>query len=404
MEYGHMQNLTGSKGELQHEAIFNFLENHSKLNVSSKISEGITSLNNIVYTIPVPVKTYLWTITISSVIGIVGNLLVLIVYIKNYREITPFKFLIIHLGFCDFLFSFAQIFEVAANGWYTHGTYTWMLNLKLCKFTRSSVHLGSLVSVGTILAITTERFLGTRQRILYSLRSNLWKKVLIAVGSIWIAAVCSDIPIFMSVEIVNDTCREQWKESFGENWNKSYSIFLLLAFCLIPMAAMMVMNGMIIYKVKKPGRLNRLYKNMLEEVVRLRKSKDMRAVKILVTIIIAFFVCILPTRIMWVVQCFFDLEITDTWSIFYNGYLSYPIHVAINPVIYSIIDTAFRKDLMKLLMCKDCKVTDIERSSLISRHNNNLTASCKPRGGGKAAATMKDDDLRVRRDTQETLI
>ena len=333
------------------------------------LSNGITPVNDTVYKIPVVTRIYVWTITCASIIGIIGNLLVLIVYLRNFRSITPFKFLISHLAFCDFLFSFAQIFDVAANGLYTPRRYYWRFNSSLCKLTKSSVHLSSLVSVGTILAITVERFQGIRQGLLISSRSNIWKKVLAGVCLTWMIAVPSEIPIFMSAKLVDNTCREQSKESLREGWTKMYSIYLLLVFCLIPMVAIAMMNGMVIFEIKRPGRSNSLYRNMGENIAKQRKRRDIRVMKILVSIILAFFVCVFPIRLMFVVSSFFDLvslKGTDTWKIVSAGYLSYPLHVAANPVVYSIIDKAFRKELVRILRCCNCKVTESNTSDFTS--------------------------------------
>ena len=124
----------------------------------------------------------MWSITSASIIGISGNLLVFIVYLRNYRYITPFKFLVGHLAFCDCLFSFAQVINVVASGWCTGKSHKWMLNLQFCKLTRSSDQLSSLVSVGTILAITIERFQGITQGMPTNARRNVWRKVLAVVS------------------------------------------------------------------------------------------------------------------------------------------------------------------------------------------------------------------------------
>ena len=322
---------------------------------NNTVFEGVTS---IAVPIPVSIRFIVWTTICASVFGIVGNLMVLMVYLRNFRDVTPFKFLISHLAFCDWLFSCAQLLEVGANGWYSGENYIWELKPQMCKLTRGGAHLSSLVSVGTILAITVERFQGIRQGIRMNLRRNVWKKVLTGVCLIWLIAVCSDIPIFMSIKLVDKKCQEQWKEPFGKGWAKPYSLYLLLVFCLIPMLAMTWMNGIIIFEMKKPNRSSRIYKNMLESMAKLRKRRDIRAIKVLVAVIIAFFLCVLPIRIMLVVSSFSELGNTrkdDPLSIVYTGSLSYPLHVAINPLIYSIIDRAFREDIKRVLFCCKCK-------------------------------------------------
>ena len=362
------------------EDIFNFLESKNVTNDKLNRLNITTGDTNFQVSIPVSTNIYIWTIISVSVIGIIGNLLVLVVHLRNVRYMTPFKFLISHLAFCDCLFSFAQIFNVVANGWCTGKSHKWMLNLQFCKITRGSVQLGSLVSVGTILAITIERFHGITQGVPSNARRNAWKKVLIVVCFIWIVAVSSAFPIYVSAKLHNEKCQEEWEEHFGKRWINIYSIYLLLAFCIIPVVSMSLMNGMIICKIKKPGRSRNLYKNMLQDMTRLRRKRDIRVIKILLSIIVMFFICVLPIRVMLIAKSFFypdGLVWTDTWKIIYTAKFSYPFHVAVNPIIYSMIDKAFRNELFRTLLCCKYKTAGRDTYNIISRNNNGLV-SFKP--------------------------
>ena len=71
--------------------------NRTRHNVPANIYKGET--------ISTLIRIYAWTAVSVSVLGIIGNLLVLLVYLKKFREITPFKFLISHLAICDLMFS-----------------------------------------------------------------------------------------------------------------------------------------------------------------------------------------------------------------------------------------------------------------------------------------------------------
>ena len=180
-----------------------------------------------------------------------------------------------------------------------------MLNLQFCKITRSSDQLSSLVSVGTILAITIEIFQAITRGMPTNARRNVWRKALAVVSLIWIVSLISSSPIYLSSELVDEKCQEDWNRNLGEQWTKLYSIYMLLVFCLIPMAAMSLMIGKIIQKIKKPSRLNNICKNLPKDMVRLRKRREFRVIKILLSIIITFFICVFPIRVMFVVKSFF---------------------------------------------------------------------------------------------------
>ena len=247
-----------------------------------------------------------------------------------------------------------MVFKVVANGWYQRWmSYTWIFNSLLCKIIIGSTQLRLLVSVGAILAVTFERFQGIREGTLSSIRNNVWKKVLAGVCLIWIVAVGSVIPTFMSSKLDNNRCQEEGYKHLGKQLIKIYSIYLLLVFCLIPMIAIALMNRKIYLEIKNPGKSNVLYGHMPENIAALRRRRDMRIVRILITITVSCFIFVLPVRTIFTVLSFFDLEsleITHALSIsLYVARLSYPLlHATVNPVIYSIIDKSFRKELAEV--------------------------------------------------------
>ena len=383
--------LPTASSKISTEDVFKFLDgvnNTTDALNGLNISNGNTHYNNVSVSIPVLMKIYVWTITSAFGVGILGNLLVLMVYLKNFRGITPFKSLISHLAVCDSLFSLTQIFNVAFNVWYKGK----VLNSKLCKLIRGSFQLSSLVSVGAILAIVVERFTATRKGIRSNTPGNTWKKIVTGVCLTWIMALSSDIPIFMSTVIVNEGCHEDWKEYFGKEFGKVYSIYLLLAFCLVPMSAIGLMNGMMILETKKPVKSSISYYSMLENME--RKRKDMQVVQVLVAITTVFFVCILPTRIMSAVSSFSGLESlekTDTWSFAYTLKLLYSLHVAVNPVIYGIIDKTFRNEILRILFCCEVKEAENDTSSLTSESSSSLISL--KQGMDEKVNDLEDDDL-----------
>ena len=301
-------------------------------------------------------------ITSVSVLGIIGNLMVLLAYLRKYKQITPFKFLIIHLGGSDLLFSVALLLQVAGYGWF-NDTNSWLYGIGLCKLTRTALLLGSITAVGTILAIAIERFSAIKQGLLSMTRRNLWLKTILGIVFIWVFAMCSCAPIFMSSRLINQTC--QLEDEFGHEWSKVYSIYMLTFSCVIPMIAIAIMYGIVIYKI---CRSTRLYKHMLNETVRKRKRQDSRRIRIIITIITFFFICVLPIRVMWVLNEFGKMEGPE-WLVFeyYCGFLPYAVHAAVNPLIYSIYSKKFRRELLRMTLCYSRKET--EDDTLILSNN-----------------------------------
>ena len=326
----------------------------------SSVNSGSVSKSANTTLFPQPLlKGLILTIASASAAGITGNTLVVLVYLRAHKKITPFKFLIIHLAVCDLLFSFAQMVQI-----YPWLQLSWLdsnvqwTNKVGCQFSCSIVLLGSLVSIGTILVITVDRFQGITKRIPENMRDNQWPKVALRIITIWCICIGSIIPTFISTEIdAQGKCREPWHKAFGNTGRQAYSVYLLLVSCVIPAALMAIMHGMIILKLRKPIQFSGIYRNMQEAIVKKRNKQDIRIVKILVTIVVAFVICVLPQRIVWVVISFSNLTPHERWPLIVSGYMPYPFQAAVNPLIYSIIDKDFRKELISLItiiLCCKC--------------------------------------------------
>ena len=341
---------------LRQEDVFNKLsvkaDNSGPGNVSSwrihqAVSTSLNSLNNTFYWQPEQhsLKGLPLTLASTNAAGIIGNTLVMLMYLRTYKKITPFKFLIIHLAACDLLFSCAQMAEI----------YTWLdsnfqwTNKVGCQFSCSIVLLGSLASIGTILVITVDRFQGITKGIPKDLTDNHWPKVALRTSMIWCIGIGSVIPTFISAEIVERKCPKPWHKAFGNIWRQAYSVYLLLVFCVIPVVLMAIMHGIIILKLRKPIQLSVIHRNMQEAIVRKRKKQDIRIVKILATIVVAFVICVLPQRIVSVVISFSNLTPHKRWQLIVSGYIPYAFYATVNPLIYSIIDKDFRKELIDLM-------------------------------------------------------
>ena len=92
---------------------------------------------------------------IIGTISIVGNGLVMFVTVHNYRRMNPFKWLIVHLAFCDLLF--AVLMFVDLPHWKSG---EWIYGKELCKVIPPFLLLTGLAAYGTIIIIACERYRG----------------------------------------------------------------------------------------------------------------------------------------------------------------------------------------------------------------------------------------------------
>ncbi len=94
-------------------------------------------------------------IVLNTMFGILGNVLVVAIAIKNWKTSIPYQKLIGQLGASDLLFAALHLLSMIHVFW----TNRWIYGETLCKMMIGSISLGSLFAVGLILIISMERYL-----------------------------------------------------------------------------------------------------------------------------------------------------------------------------------------------------------------------------------------------------
>lgn len=283
---------------------------------------------------------------IASLIGGFGNFGILIVAYKQRKGLPRSNILFAQLAIVDFVFSVVQIIVVVPLFW----TNRWVFGAFLCKLLRAAMVMGGLLTIGFILNITIERFLG----IIYPLKTKRTSKktmFCLTISNI-IAGFLTIIPLLAVLRLDNETgrCREHWND-FSAN-PVVYSWFLLIVYFLLPVIAIFILYGRIISHLKQQEKINKLLYIESERQKKLKRNQ--RIMYIIVSILIAFIVCILPNRAIWIYFEYRNYQMDKQLYIIltYISYLTYPFHVAFNPIIYSMIDDKWRRDIVNVFFCR----------------------------------------------------
>ena len=107
---------------------------------------------------------------------------------------------------------------------------------------------------------------------------------------------------------------------------------------------------------------NRLITNDTNKAATLRANKKM--MRLVIIVMIAFVLLVGPNRITWIVYDTVDItKLNEKTVTFLKYFATYPymFHVSINPLVYSIVDPNFRKQLLQ-----NC----FRRKNLQSRRNS----------------------------------
>ena len=148
-------------------------------------------VNNTTVSIAIPSNILLCSLVfkfIAMIIGVLGNVTVVIYTIFSNKEKTATSYLVGNLAFADLLvcLTFYPI-------WIIEFIQT-MLNIDsdqdlFCKFSRSTVWAFTFASIATLLAITVDRYLYIVKPLRYP-QIVTHRRVFLAVSGIWITACC----------------------------------------------------------------------------------------------------------------------------------------------------------------------------------------------------------------------
>ena len=222
-----------------------------------------------------------------------------------------------------------------------------------------------------MMAVTAERF----NAICHPLKRNLSCTVSITVkiiAIIWLFGFALTIPFLFMTNLEEahfydgtpiKVCRTRITGTFGP----IYSVFLFVAFFVLPFFILAIMYTKIIRKLSSDT--HKLFtRNDPSAINTLRSRKQV--VRMLVTIIILFFVSLFPIRVVSLWLIFTPVEkVTSIGLEAFLNIISFArimmyLNSASNPIVYSLTSTKFKRSFRNVLQRRD-----LEWRSTVSRIN-----------------------------------
>ncbi|XP_062615176.1 orexin receptor type 2-like [Saccostrea cucullata] len=361
--------------------------------MSGNASELLQKLNDEKAILYIPVIVYM---AILMLIGIVGNMMVGVVYIKKKLK-TSTDFFILNLAILDLLTCFFGIPVEIAD---LRFPYTFNAPAA-CKIFRTVESLTNMGSTLTLIAIAVDRYkricrLGER------FSSKAAKRicagaVIVGILTCWPAAIVfGKKTVDVGIPGIKGTdCSTDDTQRHTVYPLLYYAVvFLYFLICVIIVTVLYVKISIFIRRGKQKLRKGNSNKCELNSEITTttqvsqetntnvslisfttiageRKSieetttmapvntiKTSRTTVICIAITVAFIVSYLPFLVVMVTRNIkknFEKTLTPPAEVFYKFCLkSYFINDAINPVIYSFLNAAFRQEVIRRLRCKAC--------------------------------------------------
>ncbi|XP_018425573.1 PREDICTED: C-C chemokine receptor type 3-like [Nanorana parkeri] len=270
-------------------------------------------------------------------ISLLGNGLILFLLLKFENIKTVTNLFIFNLVVSDLLFTVSLPF------WAYYHSYEWIFGDSLCKVVSSMFYVGFYSSILFLTMMTIDRYMAVVHAI-YAARTRKLLYVYLASAVIWVTSLLSTIPKFILYGTRDDVqsgtlCVETGYQVDTIRWWKMVGYCQqLLMFFLIPLAIILYCYTLIVVK---------LYRTKMH-------NKD-KAVKLILIIVLAFFVCWTPFNAVLFIglqnlyQESQDGNCSNTIDyVFYVCRNIAYFHCCVNPFFYTFVGTKFRGHLASL--------------------------------------------------------
>lgn len=311
--------------------------------------------------IAVPV-TILYSIILIA--GILGNILVCIVIIRNTSMHTATNYYLFNLALSDLIYLlFGLPFEVILF-WHQ---YPYLFGATFCWLSRLIKDTCTFVSVLTIVAFSIERFLA----ICYPLHVYVmcgFKRAVRIIIIVWSVSIACAMPFGLYTNIhylkFPKNYGPELKESALCRMTDSPPIpvweLSALLFYVFPLILLLVFYTRIVIEIQ-----NRLNQNNTLGVRQgsnsshTKRTKSRRAViKMLVVVVITFFICWSPFHIQHVLSPYliqvvdYETAIILNTVLFMTSGIFYYTSCIINPIIYNVMSNRYRNAFRETLCGK----------------------------------------------------
>ncbi|XP_008430374.1 C-C chemokine receptor type 5-like [Poecilia reticulata] len=281
-------------------------------------------------------KGFLVTIyTLVFILGFLGNGLVVCVLVKHRNQTNMTDMCLFNLAFSDLIFLLTLPFysHYAMVGKWTFGDF-------MCRFLSCSHTTGFFSSIFFMVVMTLDRYMV----IMYAhkvARYRTTKTCFSLIVLIWIMSVCVSLPTFVFTKLENDG--ETVSCFYGpdsEGW-VYYDLFATnILGLVIPMLVMVA-----------------CYSRIIPTLVKMRTAKRHRIVKLIISIMIVFFLFWAPYHISRFLKFLYSIDLLASGcsvetsikvSITVSEAIAYT-HCCLNPIIYAFVGQKFMRRAMQLL-------------------------------------------------------
>lgn len=250
----------------------------------------------------------------------------------------------------------------------------WTIGNVMCHLVYIILPLSLSVSVGTLLAITADRY----RAIVFPIKAKLSRKpVFIVIGVIWMVSALTVLPLVFVISLVSPQpgvyyCVEEWPSDtiLGVYWLAMFFIQYLLPLCTISVLA--GKTACTLRKTSLEGKMETCTQSdMFRKTLRKRAKQTKRITKMLIALVLLYAICMLPQHVVYTFWArygeLFNKSYREQAMIIAN---IFPIaNSALNAIAYGTLNKEFKAVFKGLFACVCFKVN--YQGELFGRNTDN---------------------------------
>ena len=292
---------------------------------------------------------------IVFLIGTVGNVLVCIITSRKRNLKIVGNRLILNLAIAD-LGVLLINYPIHISKEFS---FSWPFGDFVCEtvFPFTLIFYG--VGIGCITAIALHRY----RMLVHCMKPQMNKQTVQRVlFLIWLLSfIIVVMPLFFVMKLLPIPkigiviCEPMWPNSLS---SQMYHATIVLAFYIIPLSIIAVTYIRIRTKLKDSIRRHDSYRRSSFRQQTARKEsvsrivQNRRALRLLAPVVIVFAVCMAPSHFTTIVSLFVDITGTQHIAITARFFVLLLVtNASANPIIYSVVNSDFRRDFVQLLRC-----------------------------------------------------
>ncbi|CAI5663144.1 unnamed protein product [Oreochromis niloticus] len=316
-------------------------------------------------------KVFLTTLySLVFITGFIGNGLVVCVLVKHRNQSNLTDICLFNLALSDLLFVFTLPFysHYARVGQWTFGDF-------MCRLISCSHHIGFFSSIFFMVVMTLDRYMIIVHAHRVA-RYRTMRAAIILTVLVWMLSLFVSLPDFIFIKAIEQESQgvQCYYPEESKVW-EHYSLFTINVLGLV--IPLLVMVG--------------CYSRIIPTLVSMRTAKKHRIVKLIICIVVAFFLLWAPYNISLFLEFLQKREKISqnkTWD--KNLRLSKTVtealaytHCCLNPIIYAFVGEKFMRRALQLLKKfvpfygRYLSDSSFRRSSVMSRGSEVTSASLK---------------------------